>query len=150
MKNRIIINGQLYEAVESMNESKWHDFTKYDWYSYAGAAKLPDGSEPKIYSKNFSDEVGVDVILSGEDYDRYGRYNDNYSTCDIVIDYYDENDPDDDSVSWTLGGLSQRKAFRVYDSIISKIDSIDDIDEPDSVRSIIDDIVMDYGFDEVR
>ena len=75
----IDINGTLYEAVEELSESKWHDFTKVDYYGYAGALDLPDGSKPKLYTKSITDTIEVNLILSGSHYNsrcrRFDRLN---------------------------------------------------------------------------
>lgn len=46
---------------------KFRRFTKEDWYGWAGAEKLPDGSEPFI-ATGYADMSGLDwaVIISGQ------------------------------------------------------------------------------------
>ena len=74
MKNRIRINGKLYEAVEPrrnrrsrfMNESLGKPLTsqaarKYD---LPGAEDLPDGSPALYYAQESSDEPGLYAIVS--------------------------------------------------------------------------------------
>ena len=142
MKDYVDINGITYRLV-TMNESKWHDFTKSDWYGYAGAAKLPDGSDPKIYGRDLNSDIGVDVILSGDDYDRNGRYDDDYSTCSVEINYFGE---DDDSLTYVIDGLSQRKAWQVFKSII---DDIDDLDDPSTFYDDVVRVAEDHDLEEI-
>lgn len=44
----------------------FRDFTRLDYTGYAGAMELPNGSKPKIYSVETKDNLGADIILSGD------------------------------------------------------------------------------------
>ena len=70
MKDRIRINGVLYEAIEPMNESKlrWRVPTERDLDSLGFSTNigntLPDGSDPRFYrTKAYKDQVWV--LLQG-------------------------------------------------------------------------------------
>lgn len=88
-------------------------------------------------------DIGVDVILSGDDYDRNGRYDDDYSTCSVEINYFGE---DDDSLTYVIDGLSQRKAWQVFKSII---DDIDDLDDPSTFYDDVVRVAEDHDLEEI-
>lgn len=47
-------------------DHKFRNFTGSDYMGYAGAEKLPNGDDPQIYSVDTPDDIGVDILLSGD------------------------------------------------------------------------------------
>lgn len=45
----------------------FRSFSKNDYMMYAGAEKLSNGDYPWIYNVETKDNVGVDIIISGDD-----------------------------------------------------------------------------------
>ena len=81
-------------AEDFVDREVAHKFTKYDWYGWAGASELPDGSGPFI--SNYSRYV---VLLSGPS-DGYIDSN-NCQECSISVNYVVNDDFDkDETVCW--------------------------------------------------
>ena len=68
MKNRIRINGKLYEEVtpgRRIVESKWRNFKKVDYDNYRGYHNdLPTGKPPRLFRRE-NGSVLLEAILAG-------------------------------------------------------------------------------------
>ena len=84
MKNRIRINGVLYEAVESMNESKTRTL---DWKDMFGLG-LAGGGAPTSYFKDDTDyQMLVSCFSNGDN----GLYFENDEVFMVATVDYDQN-----------------------------------------------------------
>ena len=95
-----------------MSKMELKEFTKTDWYGYAGVERFADGSEPMIAGVDVTDNSGVTVIA-----DRTGvEVNINYDAGDEGDKYF--------AYSIELGNMSKSLVIEFAKSVVDRINEL--------------------------
>ena len=136
---RIDINGIIYEAVESVNESKWHDMTHNEMYGM-NYWNLPNGEKPKMYSKKLDDSNSIDVALSGNEdsgfkilLSAYNEETDEDYEWGIIFKYNEDKDLALDAFEELIDNVSSIHADNIEDAI----DDLEDIANSSNMISFV-------------
>ena len=117
-----------------------HKFTKYDWYGWAGASVLPDGSGPFI-----SNNERFTVLLGGPT-DGYLEPGSNHD-CDIQVDYYINDDINRGKVGWDKCLPDFEKNREGYVRLFNSLCRM--MNEKDMTEEVVDSFCAACEFDKI-
>lgn len=115
-----------------MKESKFREFTKTDWHSYAGASNFEDGSSPLI-AELFDGDITI-IVLGGDNND---------GKAYVELDYFDEHNDENYSYGSTYKFKCKEQAIKVDNLLINALNAFT---EPSDIsKEDIDVISETYG-----